>query len=368
MTAKPLVHALTVTPETLDSVADIDADLDVGAPTPNSADDQATRLRNLIEAQGARLTLPEAQDDLPVSPRVQVPTTVPTHDHSAKIICVASGKGGVGKTNVAVNLAIALAARGLRVTLLDADLGTANADVICGLMPHARLEHVFAPAGLDYHDAGRRTIRDILVNAPGGFRLVPGSAGIARMADLGAGERRGLLSALNDLEQDADVVLVDAAAGVGRMVTSFVGASDLCLIVTSPEPTSIADAYALIKCVVMRPTHGFESPHGDLALILNQVTDFSEASSVHSRLAAVCNRFLGLDLPLAGWIAQDLRVPEAVRARKPFLLRSPKTPASRNISETAAHLALQMGLVARGTPPPPRTGRLAAALHRLVGF
>ena len=133
---------------------------------------------------------------------------------TAKLITIASGKGGVGKTMLAVNLAIALSQRHQRVTLLDADLGTANADLLCGLNPAARVEHVLE-TGTAGRPAPHRTLADIAVDAPGGFKLVPGSVGLGKMADLSEPQRRRLVAGLRDLESLADVVLIDAAAGVG---------------------------------------------------------------------------------------------------------------------------------------------------------
>ena len=262
----------------------------------------------------------------------------------ARVVAIASGKGGVGKTNIAVNTAIALARRGLRVTLLDADLGTANADVLCGIMPSARLDHVLGPGGLAAHDGARRSINDIVVDAPGGFKLVPGSAGIGRMADLNAGERRWLVSALVELAAQADVVLIDAAAGVGQGVTSLLHAADLSIVVTTPEPTAIADAYALIKCMVMESDVPPSTEEDRIALVVNQTREPLEAFATHARIAGVCERFLGLRLPLLGFVAQDVRVGEAVRAQKPYTIMDPGTIASRNTADLAVAIINMLGI------------------------
>ncbi len=262
----------------------------------------------------------------------------------ARVVAIASGKGGVGKTNIAVNTAIALARRGLRVTLLDADLGTANADVLCGIMPSARLDHVLGPGGLAVHDGARRSINDIVVDAPGGFKLVPGSAGIGRMADLNAGERRWLVSALVELAAQADVVLIDAAAGVGQGVTSLLHAADLSIVVTTPEPTAIADAYALIKCLMMESDLPPNTEDDRIALVVNQTREPLEAFATHARIAGVCERFLGLRLPLLGFVAQDVRVGEAVRAQKPYTILDPGTMASRNTADLAVAIINMLGI------------------------
>ncbi len=387
--------------------------------TSNPADDQATRLRALIQGETASMPLRGAgiklSSVIPVNQQHPVggPDARPTQDTSSTdvhgklptMIAVASGKGGVGKTNIAVNLAITLAARGSRVTLLDADLGTANADLLCGITPTARLEHVIS--SLPVHDGARRSVREIAVDMPamaGGVagaaraRLIAGSSGVGRLADLSATQQRQLLASLSELDDDTDVLVVDTSAGVSRAVTSFVAAADLTVVVTTPEPTAITDAYALIKCASAgedsfsggtgvppvherwsqtaqagclcheRPSHGSPS----FSLIVNQVSGEDEARRVHARLAAVCDRFLGVALPMLGWVAHDLRLPEAVRARQPLVVRTPRSPAARDIQMIGGKLAQQIGLDASAE----RTrgggrngvGGIAGALARVLRF
>ncbi len=333
-------------------LASIDAEIDdlgmetgaveVVARVSEPEGDQAASLRRMMGGVGLSETREEKSTGrMPVARNHGLES--PWHDRmatlqaarKARVVAIASGKGGVGKTNIAVNTAIALARRGLRVTLLDADLGTANADVLCGIMPSARLDHVLGPGGLAVHDGARRSINDIVVDAPGGFKLVPGSAGIGRMADLNASERRWLVSALVELAAQADVVLIDAAAGVGQGVTSLLHAADLSIVVTTPEPTAIADAYALIKCLVMESDVPPCTEEDRIALVVNQTREPLEAFATHARIAGVCERFLGLRLPMLGFVAQDVRVGEAVRAQKPYTIMDPGTMASRNTADLA---------------------------------
>lgn len=342
----------------------------VSLRTDSSVSDQASRLRALVEGETGGVAALTAWSELAgVSIQAAVTREIETQADGIKppfTIAVASGKGGVGKTNVAVNLAVGLAAAGYRATLLDADLGTANADVICGVSPVARLDHVIGPGGLGVHDGARRTIRDILVDAPGGFRLVPGSAGIARMADLTTQERRHLLDLMSELSRDTDVLVIDTAAGVGRAVTSLVNSADMCVVVCTPEPTAVTDAYALIKCAIAGE-HSHSCDSNRFQLVINQVEDAAEARRVHARIRAVCDRFLGIDMPMLGWIAQDVRVCEAVRARIPLLVRSPQAEASRNISALCATIAQQVGPpTGRSCEKAPKR-RLAHALRRLLG-
>lgn len=343
--------------------------------------DQASSLRRMmgggeIASGGAAVAAP--RQSAPVRPRhgfsADRMATLQAA-RKARVVAIASGKGGVGKTNIAVNTAIALARRGLRVTLLDADLGTANADVLCGIMPSARLDHVLGPGGLAMHDGAKRSINDIVVDAPGGFKLVPGSAGIGRMADLSAGERRWLVSALVELAAEADVVLIDAAAGVGQGVTSLLHAADLAIVVTTPEPTAIADAYALIKCLVMEQDQPPSTEDDRIALVVNQTREPLEAFATHARIAGVCERFLGLRLPMLGFVAQDVRVAEAVRAQKPFTIMDPGTPASRNTADLAVSIINMLGIerpeIARKRLRPRAAGPdrgMGGLVRRLLGF
>jgi flagellar biosynthesis protein FlhG len=328
----------------------------------SSPDDQATRLRSLMADTPAAAVAPAVA---PI-PRWPAPADAPAA-RVAPVITIASGKGGVGKTNVAVNLCIALARRGARVTLLDADLGTANADLLCGLRPSARLHHALGAGGLSVQDAGRRSLRDLAVEAPGGFRLVPGSTGVARMADLTLAERRALLDGLAELEKDADVVVIDAAAGVGRDVTAFMLASDLSLVVTTPEPTALADAYALIKCVSQAEHGAGLLSDQRLGVVINQAADPLEGYAVHARLTRVCRRFLGADAPLSGIIAHDVRVAQAVRAQTPLLVGWPESDAALNISTLGAGVADLLGVRLTSTASEQRRRGLSALVRRLLG-
>lgn len=328
----------------------------------DTAHDQASRLRALVNSGERSAENQNRFRGLVSDPRREDhrrPSAQPEpRRRDAFVITVASGKGGVGKTSMAVNLAVALAEQRWRVSLLDADLGTANADVLCGLNPAARLEHVLTD--LPVHDGARRSILDVAVTAPGGFRLIPGASGIARLADLNEHQRSRLLDSMAELERESDIIVVDAAAGVGGMVTTLLNASDLGLIVVTPEPTSIADAYALIKCA--RSGAGADLWRAP-ALLVNQAVDHAEAQSVYSRMAAVCHRFLGFRPGLLGWVAHDLRVGEAVRSRRPVLLGAPSTRASRQIRDAAARITQQVAQV-RSLPEQPRRARGLLALVR----
>jgi flagellar biosynthesis protein FlhG len=318
----------------------------------------------MVEAMERRARAPVETQGLPRAVR------------RAKVVTFSSGKGGVGKTNTCVNLAIALAQAGKRTVVLDADLGMANADVLCGLTPARRLEHYMGIADLAAggrprtpHEAAEladRSLRDLAIDAPGGFRLVPGAAGIARMADLSAREQARLISGLADLDRDTDVILVDTGAGVGREIIAFIETADLPIIVTTPEPTAIADAYALIKCIAARWSAG-RAPDGrarpSLAMVVNQVVGPEEAAAVHARIDTVCQKFLGWRVPLLGWIAQDASVGASVRKRRPLLLEQPRTPAARDLR--ALGEALSRAVCPASTPAEAKSG-LAGWLSRMI--
>jgi len=238
----------------------------------------------------------------------------------ATVIAITSGKGGVGKSNVAVNLAIRFARSGKDVVLLDADLGLANADVLCNVDLPANLSHVIAR---------KRELRDVLVQAPGGFRLIGGASGLSRMADLNDDDRRRLLDALAELEHQTDIIIIDTGAGISANVLSFTRAADHVLVVTTPEPTAITDAYAVIKVVSRDPGNR------RINLLVNQARSPGEGRIVHDRIARVAKQFLGATVFDAGHVMSDEAVPLAVRRRVPFILSTPQCPAGQCITRLA---------------------------------
>ena len=273
-----------------------------------AAPDQATSLRGMVDQHARTFGRPS-----PPLPRQRL----------AQTLAITSGKGGVGKTTVAVNLAIQFARLGRRVVLIDADLGTANADVMCNLPNRGTLAHVVA---------GRKTLDEITVEAPGGFRLVPGASGLAQMADLSAHDRDRLTAQMRGLEADADLLLIDTGAGVGANVLGFCVAAERVLVVTTPEPTAITDAYAVIKSI-----HA-QTIDPDLRLFVNMARNEDEARSVATRIADVSRRFLGLSPAYAGHLLADPLVPRGVRQRRPFTLDAPSAKATACVSALAQRL------------------------------
>ncbi len=246
-------------------------------------------------------------------------------DKRARVLAVTSGKGGVGKTNLAIALALAAARRGRNVLLLDGDLGLANVDVILDIQPHYNLSHVIA---------GEVTIEKAITSVPGGLRILPGAAGLTRLADLSATEHRSFLQSMARLERDSELILVDTGAGLSRRTVDFCIASSEVLVVTTPEPTAITDAYAMIKVLAQRDRQL------QVWLAVNMANNKSEAEEISERITTLSRRFLAVDVRPAGYVLQDSWVPQAVRRRVPFSLANPSTPASRCVEEMASNLGL----------------------------
>jgi flagellar biosynthesis protein FlhG len=256
-----------------------------------------------------------------------------TDRRRASVIAITSGKGGVGKSNIAVNLAIKMSEAGKEVVLLDADLGLANADVLCNVVLPSNLSHVIAR---------KKDLRDVMVRGPGGFSLIGGASGLARMADLTESDRHRLVVALDELEEKYDVILIDTGAGISANVLSFTRAADHVLVVTTPEPPAITDAYAVIK-VLSRD--GLERR---VSLLVNQVRSVAEARLVHDRIAKVARQFLGVTIYDAGHVMLDDQVSQSVRKRIPFVVANPRCPASLCLSQLAVRL--EQGVAAGLSP------------------
>ena len=231
-----------------------------------------------------------------------------------RVIAVTSGKGGVGKTNISVNLAASLSLAGQRVMLMDADLGLANVDVLLGLEPHFDLQHVIS---------GEKSLDEIIVEGPLGIHVVPASSGVERMAELTSVEHASLISAFSELEQPIDVLIVDTAAGIADGVVSFAKACQEVIVVVCDEPTSLTDAYALIKVLSMR--HGIKQ----FQILANMVKDESQGLNLYEKLLNTTDRFLEVGLKYLGAVPFDEQLRQSVRAQKPVVEAYPRSPASK---------------------------------------
>lgn len=264
--------------------------------------------------------------------------------HPVQVIAVTGGKGGVGKTNVAINLSVCLAQMGRRVALLDADLGLANIDILLGLNPRHTLEDVLE---------GKCALIDVMVQGPGGIRIIPASSGIQHMAQLGAAEHAGLIHAFSDISEQIDVLIVDTAAGISDSVVSFVRAAQEVLVVVCDEPSSITDAYALIK--LLNRDYGLVR----FRVLANMTRSPQEGKNLFNKLTQVSERFLDVTLQYVGAIPWDETVRKAVQRQKAVVDIAPRSKAGVAFRQLAEKVDLWP------LPSTPR-GHLEFFVERLV--
>jgi flagellar biosynthesis protein FlhG len=241
-----------------------------------------------------------------------------------RVISVTSGKGGVGKTSTAANLALAFQQKRKRVLVLDADLGLANMDVMLGLNPRYTISNVLR---------GEKRIDEIMVTASGGFKILPAASGLQELTELDNSQRLFLLNELDTLQDRFDVLLIDTGAGISSNVMYFnFAAMDKVVIVTN-EPTSLADAYALIKVLANQYSQK------KFKILINSARSQAEADRIYRHLAIVVDKFLGsLSLDYIGWIPYDKHVPEAIRNQQTVLDRHPESPAGKSFVKVADRL------------------------------
>ena len=245
-------------------------------------------------------------------------------DKKTRIIAVSSGKGGVGKTNVAINLALAYANLGKRVIVMDADLGLANVNVVLGVIPKYNLYHLIRK---------QKRMRDILLDTAYGIQIVAGASGFSKIANLSESEREMFIQELYELSS-ADIVIIDTGAGVSQNVLSFIAAADDALIVTTPEPTAITDAYGIIKIIATE----VDNLDLGLKLIVNRVDSVTEAKKVAERVISIASQFLNLKVDYLGYVYDDNIVHESVLKQKPFLVTDPKSKAAICINHLVGRL------------------------------
>ncbi|MBI4832521.1 MAG: MinD/ParA family protein [Candidatus Lindowbacteria bacterium] len=239
---------------------------------------------------------------------------------AARMIAVTSGKGGVGKSNIALNLAIELVRSGLRIALIDGDLGVANLHLLAGLKIDRTLRHVVS---------GQCGIEEIIVNVPQGPDIIPGSSGIFELANLPGHSRQRLLAEMRTLDLRYDLIFIDTGAGVSSTVLDFVTGADFALVVTTPETTAITDAYALIKLCLER------SPACRLGLVANRVRSAHDGRLTLGRISSCTRRFLGHAVLEMGSIYEDSHVRPAVNEGVPFSLKFPESKASSSVRKLA---------------------------------
>ena len=263
--------------------------------------DQAVRLRNLMENK----------------------KTTKDFKFNSRLITVASGKGGVGKSNFTLNLAINLASHGKSVAIIDADFGMANIEVLYGKVPSKSLANVLR---------GENTIEEIITQAPGGISLVSGGSGITDLANLSDSQVEFLMESFVYLDEKYDIILIDTGAGASDKVTSMVKAAGEAIILTTPEPTALTDAYALIKILKTLETIP------EMYIVINRTMDKTEGEEIYFKLNRVSHRFLGLDLKLLGYIPDDNHLRKAVRKQEPVSIAFPKSDAAKSIAAIAREI------------------------------
>ena len=274
--------------------------------------DQAEKLRQIID----NLKLRQAVNQANLMNSIRKKT--------AKVITVTSGKGGVGKTNIAINLGLALSEMGHRVTILDADFGLANIDILFGITPKFTLVDVI-------HN--RKNILEVLSDGPRNIKFISGGSGVEELIKLEKGQLDRFVENISLLDRLSDIILIDTGAGLSDNVMSFVMAADEVLLVTTPEPTSITDAYALIKMVSNR------DKGKTIKVIINRAESQYEANDILNKLSLVAEKFLKLHLHPLGYILQDDMVIKAVKLQQPFSISFPKCQATRQIREIAKKLS-----------------------------
>ena len=245
------------------------------------------------------------------------------HNNRICVISITSGKGGVGKTNIAVNLAYLLAESKKKTLILDADCGLANIDLILGLTPKYNLYHVLK---------GEKTLKEAIVNGPGGIKILPSSSGIQEMSSLSMAQKFILQDELNALQARPDFMLIDTSAGINDNVLYFNMIASETIVVVTPEPTSLTDAYALIKVLYQR--HAKKR----FSLLVNMVKTPNEAKEVFLRMAQATNHFLNLAIEQLGYISCDDNLPRAVKQQKLLAELYPDSPSVKSLREVANKL------------------------------
>jgi len=287
-------------------------------PAPaTSPVDQASTLRELAREHYARAAN-ATESNAPAGQEGVVPG-------GPRVFTITSGKGGVGKTLVTANVALCLRRMGKRVLVLDADLGLANIDIVLGIETEYDLSHVIS---------GERSLSEVIVEGPEGIRIIPAASGDENLANLDDNGRLNLVSQFEALESETDFLLIDSAAGISSNVIFFNLAAQSPIVVTTPEPTSITDAYAIIK--VLSQDHHLTHFY----LVVNRAKDEAEGQEVHQTLMRVSDRFLkSVAIEWLGFLPEDHRINRAIRSRQPVVLAYPRAPITQAIESLSRRIA-----------------------------
>ncbi|MFP4661025.1 MAG: MinD/ParA family protein [Halanaerobiales bacterium] len=243
-------------------------------------------------------------------------------ENNTRIIAIASGKGGVGKSNITVNMGLALQEMGKRVLLLDADLGMANLDILLGLTPRYNLSHVLK---------GKCKFEDAVLKGPDGIDILPGTSG-DDLVNISSMEVKRLIEASSHMESNYDIIIIDIGAGIHYSVTNFIMACDEAIIVLTPEPTAIMDAYSLIKFLANQKSKS------KIGLLINQTSSQKEGDNVANRMQKVIKEYLKTDIEIMGYIPYDEYVRQSVKAQTPFIISYPRSKAVDALRDVAARM------------------------------
>lgn len=239
-----------------------------------------------------------------------------------RVIAVTSGKGGVGKTNLSVNLGVALSQMGQRVALLDADMSLANVDILLGLSPKYNLSHVLQ---------GEKTLQEIMLTGPAGLKVIPASSGVQQMSELSTVEQAGIIRAFSEIDQSLDTLIVDTAAGISSSVVNFARASQEIIVVVCDEPTSLTDAYAYIK--LLNRDYGLSKFH----VVANMVQTVQQGQQLFNKLNKVTDKYLDVTLSYTGAVPFDEYLRKSVQKQTPVLAAFPRSKSAlaiRNLAQT----------------------------------
>ncbi len=265
-------------------------------------------------------------------------------NETVRVIAVTSGKGGVGKSNVVINLAMAMDKLGKKVLILDADLGLANVDVLLGLNPQYNISHVLK---------GEKHISEILVQGPGNIKIMPASSGVQEMTHLSNEQKILLMDMFESMPMDFDVFLIDTGAGISDMVLYFNVIANEKIVIFTQEPTSLTDGYALIKVLYQK--------HGEryFKVLVNNIESEKQAKTIFSQISKVADHFLdGISLDFLGCIPKDQAIPKAVMQQRPLMEVFPESPAAKSFMNVAKRLLM--------TPPPSEHGAVRLFWKKLL--
>ncbi|MDO3410682.1 MinD/ParA family protein [Saccharibacillus sp. CPCC 101409] len=271
--------------------------------------DQAAALREMISSLRTERTEPTATND-----------RGGTSGGTARIVAVTSGKGGVGKSNFTLNFALELQKLGRKVLVFDADIGMANIDVLMGVRSQYNLIHLLKR---------EKSLTEIIQTGPNSLPFIAGGSGFTELFSLSEDDLLYFTKQIEEIAHEMDVILFDTGAGLSKETIRFITASDECIVVTTPEPTAITDAYALVKVV-----HDMEDA-ASFRLVVNRASDRREAQQTSDKIRLVAEKFLHLDIPVLGYVSDDPHVSQAVKKQTPFSIRFPNSQASKDIQELA---------------------------------